>query len=422
MAKIKNGLTDKAKENIISTIEKMLSSDMINGLNTAKYKIGDIISYEKKKGMKRLDINIVESEGNRVLSIYTGEKFTENKVSDSKSKFRDNQVYNGVLRSLYRFFQEVIYKDNIRLMISSRDLIEKSLVNLERLQELCLKPTRTNKVSKWSKKELLDKLSGKEMFWSSCSRSRINNETMSRIIELRDQVLEECFDLEVFNYIPKQKKVKDNIPAVKIELNYYNHAAILPGLIENSFSSYFKADESKLTRKIVNNVLNRFPANSEIENRFEDIYIPRKRSDHFTVNELFVFLNKINVNKDREYILIFNISEDLYSYLNIKDIYDTSCILKSSFKKNLEVFEELELYRDILNGDYKHSSLKTEEDRLNFITAIDKNYPYLKKCREDDVINMLLNAAIYFKIDNGIWPAVPSAINSSMDLIKICKN
>ena len=420
MAKIKNSLTDKVKGDLLSIIEKMLSSDMINGLNTAKYKIGDIISYEKKKGMKRLDINIVESKGNRVLSLYTGEKFMENKVDDSKSKFRDNQVYSGVLKSLSRFFHEVIYKDNIRLMISSRDLIEKSLTNLERLQELCVKPTRVSNKNKWSKKELLDRLSGKKMFWSSCSRSRINDETMGRIIELRTQILKECFDLSVFNYIPEQElyKDKDDIPVVEIELNYYNHAAILPGLR----GSYFKADEDKLTKEIIDDVLNRFPANSENKNRFEDIYIPRKRSDHFTVNELFVFLNKINVNKDKEYILVFDISEDLYGYLNIEDLYNTSCILKSSFKRNLEVFEELELYRDILNSNYKHSSLKTEEDRLNFITAIDKNYPYLKKCREDDVINMLLNAAIYFKIDNGIWPAVPSAINSSMDLIKICKN
>ena len=140
MKKIKNGLTDKVKSDLISALEKMLSSEMIDGLNTAKYKIGDILSYEKKKDSKRLDINLVEPKGNRVLSIYTGEKFTENKVSDSKSKFRDNQVYNGALRSLYKFFKEVTYKDNIRLMIPLRDLIEKSLVNLERLQELCLKP------------------------------------------------------------------------------------------------------------------------------------------------------------------------------------------------------------------------------------------------------------------------------------------
>ena len=148
MKKRKDGLTDKVKSDLISVLEKMLSSEMINGLNTAKYKIGDIVSYEKKKDSKRLDINLVEPKGNRVLSIYTGEKFTENKVSDSKNKFRDNQVYNGALRSLYKFFKEVIYKDNIKLMISSRDLIEKSLVNLERLQELCLKPTRTNKIGR----------------------------------------------------------------------------------------------------------------------------------------------------------------------------------------------------------------------------------------------------------------------------------
>ena len=54
MAKIKNvtGLTDKVKSDLISSLEKMLSSDMINGLNTAKYKIGDVLSYEKKKNSK----------------------------------------------------------------------------------------------------------------------------------------------------------------------------------------------------------------------------------------------------------------------------------------------------------------------------------------------------------------------------------
>lgn len=422
MAKIKkeNVLTDKIREDLISAIEKMLSSDMINGLNNAKYKIGDIISYEKKKNTKRLDINLVEPNGDRTLSIYTGEKFIENKVDDGKSKFRDNQVYSGVLRSLYRFFQEVIYKDNIRLMISSRSLIEKSLINLERLQELCVKPTRTSKVNKWSKKELLDRLSGKGAFWSYSSRSRINDETMSRIIDLRTQILEECFDLSVFNYVPEQElyKDEDNIPAVKIDLNYYNHFAILPGLGGDSYSSYFKADEDKLTKEMVDDVLNRFPANSEDKNRFEDVYIPRKRSDRFTVNELFIFLYKINIDKDKEYILVFDISEDLCSYLNTEDLYNTSCILKSSFKRSLEVFEELELYRDILNGNYKHSSLKTEEDRRNFIAAIDKNYPYLKKCRECGIINMFLNAAIYFKMDNKIWPATPLAINSNMDTNK----
>ena len=38
MKKIKNvtGLTDNVKSDLISSLEKMLNSDMINGLNTAK--------------------------------------------------------------------------------------------------------------------------------------------------------------------------------------------------------------------------------------------------------------------------------------------------------------------------------------------------------------------------------------------------
>ena len=52
-----------------------------------------------------------------MLSIYTGEKFTENKIEDSKNTFRDNQVYTGVLRSLSVFFKEIILKKNIKLML-----------------------------------------------------------------------------------------------------------------------------------------------------------------------------------------------------------------------------------------------------------------------------------------------------------------
>ena len=166
MAKIKNGLTDKVKSDLISALEKMLSSEMINGLNTAKYKIGDVISYEKKKGMKRLDIDIIESEGSRILSLYTGEKFIKNEVDNNESIFRRNQVYNGVLKSLFIFFKDIIREKNIKLMIPDVKLIEKSLINLERLQELCAKPTRANKTNKWTKKELLEKLSGKNNGWT----------------------------------------------------------------------------------------------------------------------------------------------------------------------------------------------------------------------------------------------------------------
>ncbi len=386
---------------------------MINGLNTTKYKIGDIMSYEKKKDSKRLDINLVEPKGNRVLSIYTGEKFTENKVSDSKSKFRDNQVYNGALRSLYKFFKEVIYKDNIRLMISLRDLIEKSLVDLERLQELCLKPTRTNEVSKWSKKELLDKLSNKGMCWNICGKSRISDETAGKIIELRNQILEECFDLDVFNYIPEQTLLKDN--TVQIELNYYNHCAILPGLEGSPNEWYFKPGVDILTKDIIDDVLNRFPANSDNKDRFEDIYIPRNKYNYINTDtdEIFTFLSKINIDKSREYTLIFNIDSDLLSEIrdewfngdSDKDL-ETDDLVKFYFEKNSEMFKELRLYRDILSGSYKHTSLKTEEDRLNFITAIEKNYPYLKDCREKGTIDTLLNASIFFKIEKTILPGI----------------
>lgn len=410
MAKIKGvvGLTDKVKKDLLSSLEKMLSSDMINGLNTAKYKIGDILSYEKKKNSKRLDINLVEPKGNRVLSIYIGEKFTENKVSDSKSKFRDNQVYNGALRSLYKFFKEVTYKDNIRLMISLRDLIEKSLVNLERLQELCLKPTRTNEVSKWSKKELLDKLSNKGMCWNICGKSRISDETAGRIIELRNQILEECFDLDVFNYIPEQTLLEDN--TVQIELNYYNHCAILPGL-EGHY--YFKPGVDMLTKDIVDDVLNRFPANGDSKDKFEDIYIPRKKYNYTNTNEIFTFISKINIDKSREYTLIFNIDSDLLSEIrdewfrkNSNKDFKIDDLVKFYFEKNSEMFKELRLYRDILSGSYKHTSLRTEEDRLNFITAIEKNYLYLKDCREKGTIDTLLNASIFFKIEKTILPGI----------------
>ena len=209
MKKIKdvNGLTDKVKSDLISSLEKMLSSDMINGLNTAKYKIGDVLSYEKKKNSKRLDINISELKGDRVLSIYTGEKFTENEIEDSKSAFRDNQVYTGTLRSLSVFFKEIIFEKNIRLMTSREKLIRKSLINIERLQELCPKPTRANKTTRWTEKELIDRLTDRHpMFPLKVKR---NDEVMSRIVKLKNQILEECFDLDVFNYIPEQTLLKD---------------------------------------------------------------------------------------------------------------------------------------------------------------------------------------------------------------------
>lgn len=425
MAKIKNGLTDRAKENLISALEKMLSSEMINGLNTTKYKIGDIISYEKKKGMKRLDINLVEPKGNRVLSIYTGEKFIENKIEDSKSTFRDNQVYAGVLKSLSLFFKEIIDEKNIRLMTSRQKLIRKSLINLERLQELCVKPTRVSKINRWTEKELINKLADRYPIFPS--RAKINDEVMSRIVKLKNQVLEECFDLDVFNYIPKQTLLEDN--TVQIELNYYNHYAILPGL-EEGFS-YFKPGVDMLTKDIVDDVLNRFPANGDSKDRFEDIYIPRSKYRYINANEIFMFLSKINIDKSRDYTLIFNIDNDLLNELILKLRYkklssdnnkdlkvddlikfsfeknsEMHNLIKLYFEKNSEMLKELRLYRDLLNGSYKHTSLKTGGDRFNFIIAIEKNYPYLKDCREKGTIDTLLNASIFFKIEKTILPGI----------------
>ena len=70
------------------------------------------------------------------------------------------------------------------------------------------------------------------------------------------------------------------------------------------------------------------------------------------------------------------------------------------------MLKELRLYRDILNGSYKHTSLKTGGDRFNFIIAIEKNYPYLKDCREKGIIDTLLNASIFFKIEKNILPSI----------------
>jgi hypothetical protein len=424
MKKIKNGLTDKVKNDLISALEKMLSSDMINGLNTAKYKIGDILSYEKKKNSKRLDINLVEPKGNRVLSIYTGEKFIENKIEDSKSTFRDNQVYTGVLRSLSLFFKEIILEKNISLMASRQELVRKSLINLERLQELCPKPTRVSKITKWTEKELIDRLTDRYPIFTI--KAKTNDEVMSRIVKLKNQVLEECFDLDVFNYIPKQTLLEDD--TMQIELNYYNHCAILPGL-EGHY--YFKPGADMLTKDIVDDVLNRFPANGDSKDRFEDIYIPRKKYSYTNTNEIFTFISKINIDKSRDYTLIFNIDSDLLNELILKLRYkklssdnnkdlkvddlikfsfeknsDMHNLIKLYFEKNSEMFKELRLYRDILNGSYKHTSLKTGGDRFNFIIAIEKNYPYLKDCREKGIIDTLLNASIFFKIEKTIFPGI----------------
>ena len=405
MKKIKNvtGLTDKVKSDLISSLEKMLSSDMINGLNTARYEIGDVLSYEKKKNSKRLDINISEPKGDRVLSIYTGEKFTENEIEDSKSAFRDNQVYTGTLRSLSLFLRELIFEKNIRLITSREKLIRKSLVNIERLQELCPKPTRENKTTKWTEKELIDKLSNRYPFFTL--KSEKNDEVMSRIVNLKKQILEECFDLDVFNYIPEQTLLEGN--TVQIELNYYNHCAILPKLE----GDYFKPGVNMLTRDIIDDVLNRFPANGDAKDRFEDIYIPRNKGSYINTNEIFTFLSKINIDKSRDYTLIFNIDSDLLSTIKCRELYDNKYLeiddlIKLYLKKNSEMLKELRLYRDILNGSYKHTSLRTEEDRLNFITAIEKNYHYLKDCREKGIINTLLNASIFFKVENTILPSI----------------
>ena len=426
MKKRKDGLTDKVKGDLISALEKMLSSEMINGLNTAKYTIGDILSYEKKKNSKRLDINLVEPKGNRVLSIYTGEKFIENKIEDSKSAFRNNQVYSGVLKSLSAFFKEIIHEKNIRLMTSRQKLIRKSLINLERLQELCVKPTRTSKITKWTEKELMNKLADRYPFFPP--RAKVNDEVISRIEKLKNQVLEECFNLEVLNYIPEQTLLEDN--TVQIELSYYNHYAILPGLEEGSY--YFKPGVDMLTKDIVDDVLNRFPANGDNKDRFEDIYIPRNKYSYVNTNEIFMFLSKINIDKSRDYTLIFNIDNNLLNELLLKlrykklsndsnkdlkidDLINLS-IMKNSeemhnlvklyFEKNSEMLKELRLYRDILNGSYKHTSLRTEEDRLNLIKAIEKNYPYLKACKEKGIIDILLNASIFFKIEKTIFPGI----------------
>ena len=407
MKKIKNvtGLTDKVKSDLISSLEKMLSSDMINGLNTARYEIGDVLSYEKKKNSKRLDINIAEPKGNRVLSIYTGEKFTENEIEDSKSTFRDNQVYTGVLRSLSLFFKEIILEKNIRLMASRQELVRKSLINLERLQELCPKPTRANKTTRWTEKELIDRLTDRYPMFTL--KAKTNDEVMGRIVKLKNQILEECFDLDVLNYIPEQTLLEGN--TVQIELNYYNHCAILPGLE----GSYFKPGVDMLTKDIIDDVLNRFPANSNDKDRFEDIYIPRNKGSYINTDEIFTFLSKINIDKSRDYTLIFNIDSDLLSRIRDKKLSGNSNedlevddLVKLYFENNSEMLKELRLYRDILNGSYKHTSLKTEEDRLNFITAIEKNYPYLKDCKEKDIIDTLLNASIFFKIENTILPGV----------------
>ena len=407
MKKIKNEtrLTDKVKSDLISSLEKMLSSDMINGLNTAKYTIGDILSYEKKKNSKRLDINLVEPKGIRVLSVYTGEKFVENKIEDSKSAFRDNQVYTGTLRSLSLFLRELIFEKNIRLLISREKLIRKSLVNMERLQELCPKPTRANKITKWTEKELIDRLTDRHPMFPL--KAKRNDEVMGRIVKLKNQILEECFDLDVFNYIPEQTLLKDN--TVQIELNYYNHCAILPKLNV----SYLKPGVDMLTKDVIDDVLNRFPANSDNKNRFEDIYIPRNKGSYINTNEIFTFLSKINIDKSKDYTLIFNIDSDLLSRIRHEEFNGDSDkdleiddLVRLCFAKNSEMFKELRLYRDILNGSYKHTSLKTEEDRLNFITAIEKNYPYLEDCREKGIIDTLLNASIFFKIENTILPGI----------------
>ncbi len=408
MAKIKNvtGLTDKVKSDLISSLEKMLSSDMINGLNTAKYEMGDVLSYEKKKNSKRLDINISETKVDRVLSIYTGEKFTENEIEDSKSAFRDNQVYTGTVRSLSFFLRELIFEKNIRLMISREKLTRKSLINIERLQELCPKPTRANKTTKWTEKELINRLTDRYPFFTL--KSERNDEVMSRIAKLKNQILEECFDLDVFNYIPEQTLLKDN--TVQIELNYYNHCAILPKL-EGHY--YFKPGVDMLTRDIIDDVLNRFPANGDNKDRFEDIYIPVNKGSYNNTNEIFTFLSKINIDKSRDYTLIFNIDSDLLSRIRHEEFNGDSDkdleiddLVKLYFAKNSEMLKELRLYRDILNGSYKHTSLRTEEDRLNFITAIEKNYPYLEDCREKGNIDTLLNASIFFKIENTILPVI----------------
>lgn len=409
MAKIKNviGLTDEVKSDLISSLEKMLSSDMINGLNTSKYKIEDILSYEKKKNSKRLDINITEPKGNRVLSIYTGEKFIENKIEDSKSAFRDNQVYTGTLRSLSLFLRELIFEKNIRLMTSREKLTRKSLINIERLQELCPKPTRVSKINRWTEKELIDRLTNRHPIFPI--RAKRNDEVMSRIEKLKNQVLEECFDLDVFNYIPKQTISGNN--TAEIELNYYNHCAILPGLEEGRY--YFEPGVDMLTKDIVDDVLNRFPANGNDKDRFEDIYIPRRKGRYINTNEIFTFISKIHIDKSRDYTLIFNIDSDLllriqYEKLSSdrnKDL-EIDDLIRLYFEKNSEMFKELRLYRDILSGSYKHTSLRTEEDRLNFIIAIEKNYPYLGECKKKGIIDTLLNASIFFKIENTILPAI----------------
>jgi hypothetical protein len=225
---------------------------------------------------------------------------------------------------------------------------------------------------------------------------------------LKNQVLEECFDLDVFNYIPKQTLLEDD--TVQIELNYYNHCAILPGL-EGHY--YFKPGADMLTKDIVDDVLNRFPANGDNKDRFEDIYIPRKKYNYTNTNEIFTFISKINIDKSRDYTLIFNIDSDLLLRIQYKKLSSSSNrdlgvgdLVKLYFEKNSEMFKELRLYRDILNGSYKHTSLKTGGDRFNFIIAIEKNYPYLKDCREKGIIDTLLNASIFFKIEKTIFPGI----------------
>ena len=204
-----------------------------------------------------------------------------------------------------------------------------------------------------------------------------------------------------------KKKIQSNI--VEVELDYYNHYAILPEIEDSKWKGSFKANVDMLTEDVIEDVLNRYPANSDAENRFEDIYIPRERGEFFGADDLNIFLSKIEVCKNKEHIIVFNVQEDLQKELYRKSIESepttTHNLVKLYFRKNLEIFKEVKLYGDIVKGVYKHSSLRTEKDRLGFIETIDKKYPYLKKCRESGDMDILLNTAIYIKIRNSIYSA-----------------
>ena len=70
-----------------------------------------------------------------------------------------------------------------------------------------------------------------------------------------------------------------------------------------------------------------------------------------------------------------------------------------AFSANQNIINSLKVYKDLIDGVYKHPKLHNETVLYKFIRNMEKFYPYLTKYRLDrNDMNVILNADISFTV------------------------